>query len=56
MKHEFVKVDFVLKKSPLFDFVYVSAVVEFNPTKVRGRIFSKKGRMQQVTWILSNTS
>ena len=55
-KHEFVKVDFVLKKSPLVDYVHVERFVEFNPTKIRGRMFSKKGRMQQVECGIGNTS
>ena len=40
-KHEFIKVDFVLEKSPLMDYVHVERFMEFNPTKIRGRIFSK---------------
>ncbi|XP_057532227.1 uncharacterized protein LOC130810257 [Amaranthus tricolor] len=55
-KHEFVKVDFVLKKSPLVDYVRVERFVEFNPTKIRCRIFSKKGRMIQIDCGLGNTS
>ena len=47
-KHEFIKVDFVLEKSPLMDYVHVERFVEFNPTKIRGRIFSKKGRMMRI--------
>ena len=55
-KHEFVKVDFVLEKSPLRNYVHMDRFVEFNPTKIRGRSFSKKGRMQQVDGCLGNTS
>ena len=53
---KFVKVDFVLEKSLLVDYVHVVRFVEFNPTKIRGRIFSKKGRMQQVDHCFGNTS
>ena len=49
-KHDFVRTtDFV-------EFVHVSTFVEFNPTKIRGRIFSKKGRIQQVECSLGNRS
>jgi hypothetical protein len=52
----FVKVDFVLEKSPTLEYVHVSRFVEFNPTKIRGRVFAKKGKMQQITWSGGNTS
>ena len=42
-KHEFIKVDFVLKKSPLAGYVHMERFVEFNPTKIRGRIFLRRG-------------
>ena len=48
-KHEFAKVYFV-------EYVHDSTFVEFNPTKIRGRIFSKKGRMIQVHGVMGNTS
>ena len=55
-KHEFFKVDFVLKKSLFMDHVHVERFAEFNATKIRGRIFSKKGRMIQVHGVMGNTS
>ena len=55
-KHEFAKVDFVLEKSPLVDYIHVERFVEFNPIKIRGRIFSKKGRMKLVKCCIGNTS
>jgi hypothetical protein len=55
-KCRFVKVDFVLEKSPTLEYVHVSRFVEFNPTKIRGRVFSKRGKMQQITWSGGNTS
>ena len=55
-KHEFVKVDFVPEKSPLADYVHVERFVELNPTKLRGRIFTQKGKVQQVSWSCGNTS
>ena len=55
-RSKFVKVDFVLENSPLADYVHVERFVEFNPTKIRGRIFCKKGRVQRVEYSIGNTS
>ena len=38
------------------NFVHVSRFVEFNSIKIRGRVFAKKGKMQQVSWSCGNTS
>ena len=55
-EHEYVKVDFVLEKLPTLEHGHLSRVVEFKPTKIRGRIFTKNGKVQQVSWNGGNTS
>ena len=53
---KFVHIDRVVKQTHFVEFVHVSRFVEVHPTKIRGRIFSKKGRMQQAECSLGNTS
>ena len=53
---KFVHIDRVVKQTHFVEFVHVSRFVEVHPTKIRGRIFSKKGRMQQAECRLGNTS
>ena len=59
---KFVHIDHVVhidhddKQTHFVEFVHVSRFVEVHPTKIRGRIFSKKGKMQQVECSLGNTS
>ena len=42
--------------SDFVEYVHISRFVEFNPTKIRGRIFSKKEGIQQTESSLGNTS
>ena len=55
-EEKFVHIDRVVKQTHFVEFVHVSRFVEVHPTKIRGRIFSKKGKMQQVECSLGNTS
>lgn len=47
-KYEFLKVDFVVKHVHIVEFVHISRFVKFKPKKIRGQIFFKQEKMQQV--------